>query len=264
METRSWQVEQSMVLMRNPHPVNGSGEGMGVIGHCTVASLNNGLGHYAGALSAAERACECPQEIGFSTLVLPELIEAASRIGKTQRAFDAFEQLAKATRASGTDWALGLEARSCALLSKGPVAEDYYQEAIGRLSRTGVQIELARAHLLYGEWLRRENRRYDARGQLRLAHEMFITIGSDAFAERARRELLATGETARARTVDTLYDLTAQETQIAQIAADGYTNPEIGAELFISPRTVEWHLRKIYSKLGISSRRQLRNALSSR
>ena len=255
---------QNMMLIRRSNDGANGGDGMGVIGHCTAASLNNGLGLYAGALTAAERACECPQEIGFSTLVLPELIEAASRSGKTQRASDALEQLAKTTRASGTDWALGIEARSRALMTEGEVAEVYYQEAIARLGRTRVRIELARAHLLYGEWLRRQNRRHDAREELRFAHEMFTAMGAEAFAERARRELLATGETVRKRTVETRYDLTAQEAQIAQLAGDGRTNPEIGAELFISPRTVEWHLRKVYPKLGISSRRELRNALPGR
>ncbi len=252
---------QNMVLKRSSNHLVNDSEGMGVIGHCTAASLNNSLGRYAGALSAAERACECPQEIGFSTLVLPELIEAASRSGKTQRASDALDQLTGATRASGTDWALGIEARSRALVSQGTVAEGYYQEAINRLGRTGVRIELARAHLLYGEWLRREKRRQDAREQLRIAHEMFTEMGADAFAERARRELLATGETARKRTAETRYELTAQEAQIAFLAGDGCTNPEIAAELFISARTVEWHLRKVYQKLGIGSRRELRGAL---
>jgi DNA-binding CsgD family transcriptional regulator len=254
----------NMVLTLSSDLATNDGDGMGVVGHCTVASLNNGLGQYAGALSAAERAYECPQEIGFCTLVLPELIEAASRSGRAERASDALEQLTKAARASGTEWALGMEARSRALVSAGSAAESYYKEAIARLGRAGVRIELARAHLLYGEWLRRENRRQNARDELRTAHEMFVAIGSEAFAERARRELLATGETVRARTVDTLYELTAQEAQIAQLAGEGHTNPEIGAELFISPRTVEWHLRKVYSKLGIGSRRELRHGLPVR
>jgi DNA-binding CsgD family transcriptional regulator len=255
---------QNMVMIRSFTPGVGGGEGMGVIGYCTEASFNNGLGRYAGALTAAERACECPQEIGFSTLVLPELIEAASRSGKTQRAIDALEQLTKTTRASGTDWALGIEARSRALMTEGAVAEGYYREAITRLGRTGVQIELARGHLLYGEWLRREKRRQSAREELRIAYEMFTVMGAETFAERARRELLATGETARKRTDETRYELTAQETQIATLAGDGRTNPEIGAELFISPRTVEWHLRKVFQKLGIGSRRELRDAPPSR
>jgi ATP/maltotriose-dependent transcriptional regulator MalT len=248
-----------MVLIRSSDSVTNSAYGMGIIGHCTVATLNNSLGRYAGALTAAERACECPQEIGFSTLVLPELIEAASRTGRRQRAADALRQLTQTTRASGSDWALGIEARSRALTSEGAVAERYYQEAVNLLRRTPVRIELARAHLLYGEWLRRQNRRQNARGELRTAYEMFASLGADAFAERARRELSATGETVRKRTVETRYELTSQEAQIAQLAAHGRTNLEIGSELFLSPRTVEWHLRKVYQKLGIASRRELRN-----
>jgi DNA-binding CsgD family transcriptional regulator len=250
-----------MVSIRSSDFGMDGGEGIGVVGHCSAASLNNGLGQYAWALTAAERAHECPQEIGFSTLVLPELIEAASRSGKPQRAFQAFMQLQKSTRASGTDWALGVEARSRALISDGAAAEGYYQEAIARLGRTRVRIELARAHLLYGEWLRRENRRRDAREQLRIAYGAFTAMDVEAFAERARRELLATGETVRKRTCEERYNLTAQEAEIARLASDGHTNPEIGIELFISPRTVEWHLRKIYSKLGIGSRRDLRGVL---
>ncbi|MCW2994688.1 MAG: putative LuxR family transcriptional regulator, partial [Conexibacter sp.] len=163
--------------------------------------------------------------------------------------------------ACGTDWALGLEARSRALLSDGEVAERLHVEGLARLGRTRIRIAVGRAHLLYGEWLRREGRRVDAREQLRLAHELFLDIGAAAFAERARRELQATGETVRRRSAETVDELTAQEGQIARLAADGHTNPEIGAQLFISPRTVEWHLRKVFSKLGISSRRELRGAL---
>jgi DNA-binding CsgD family transcriptional regulator len=162
--------------------------------------------------------------------------------------------------ASGTDWALGIEARSRALVSEGSAAEDLYRRSIELLSRTRIRVALARAHLLYGEWLRREGRRIDSREQLRIAHELFTGMGAHGFAERARRELLATGETARKRVDETRGDLTAQEAQIARMAADGHTNPEIGARLFISPRTVEWHLRKIYPKLGVSSRRELRSA----
>ncbi len=161
------------------------------------------------------------------------------------------------TRASGSDWALGIEARSRALLSEGESAERLYREAIERLGRTGVRVELARAHLLYGEWLRRENRRVDARDQLRCAYEMLTAMGIAGFAERARRELLATGETVRKRTIETAGQLTPQEAQIARLAGQGLTNTEIGGQLFISPRTVEWHLRKIFTKLGIRSRRQL-------
>jgi len=164
-------------------------------------------------------------------------------------------------RPAGTDWALGLAARSRALLSDGDEAEGGYREAIERLDRPRLRVELARAHLLYGEWLRRENRRTDARSQLRTAHEMLDAMGVAAFAERARHELAATGETVRKRTAETTTTLTAQEAYIARLARDGRTNTEIGAQLFLSVRTVEWHLRKIYTKLGITSRRELRAAL---
>ena len=162
-----------------------------------------------------------------------------------------------------TEWALGIEARVRALLSEGDVAERLYRESIERLGRTRVRVELARAHLLYGEWLRRERRRVDAREQLRTAHDMLDTMGIEAFAERARRELLATGETARKRTVETRDELTAQEAQIARLARDGLSNPEIGTRLFISPRTVQYHLRKVFTKLDISSRNQLDRVLPS-
>jgi len=166
--------------------------------------------------------------------------------------------LSQSTRASGTDWALGVEARSRALLSEGDTADRLYREAIERHGRTRMRAELARAHLVYGEWLRRENRRTEARDHLRAAHEMLADMGMEGFAERARGELLATGETVRKRTVDTLTDLTAQEAQIAKLARDGRTNQEIGSQLFISPRTVEWHLGNVFTKLGITSRKDLR------
>ena len=155
----------------------------------------------------------------------------------------------------------GIEARSRALLSEGARAEAGFREAIEHLGRTRVRAELARTHLLYGEWLRRENRRVDARASLRAAHDQFTSMGMEAFAERARTELLATGETVRKRTIETRDDLTAQERHIAQLASDGLSNPEIGARLFLSPRTVEWHLRKVFTKLGIRSRRQLATSL---
>ena len=175
-----------------------------------------------------------------------------------ERATDAVRRLSESTSASGTDWALGVEARSRALLSEGETADRLYREAIERLGRTRMRAELARAHLVYGEWLRRENRRIDAREQLRVAHEMLTAMGMEGFADRARHELLATGETVRKRTVDTLTDLTAQEAQIAKLARDGRTNQEIGSQLFISPRTVEWHLGNVFTKLGITSRKDLR------
>jgi DNA-binding CsgD family transcriptional regulator len=176
-------------------------------------------------------------------------------------AADALGRLAQTTRPSATDWALGVEACSRALVSEGEVAERLYREAIERLARSRVGVVLARAHLLYGEWLRRERRRLDARKQLRTAHEMFITMGAENFAERAERELLATGERARKRTVETRKDLTPQEAQVAQLARDGHSNPAIGGRLFISPRTVECHLATVFTKLNISSRNQLHRVL---
>jgi DNA-binding NarL/FixJ family response regulator len=194
---------------------------------------------------------------------LPELIEAYARGGDTVRAGDALERLAETTQPCATEVALGMEARCRALLSEGADADQLFREAIDRLSRTRVRTELARAHLLYGEWLRRENRRVDARSKLRTAYDEFISIGMEAFAERARLELLATGEQVRKRTVETRDDLTAQEQQISRLARDGLSNPEIGARLFLSPRNVEWHLRNVFGKLGIHSRRELSDALSS-
>ena len=178
-----------------------------------------------------------------------------------ERGIGALNRLAETTRAAGTDWALGIQARSRALLSDGESAERLYREAIERLGRTRVRVELARAHLLYGEWLRRESRRVDAREQLRTAHQMLTAMGIEGFAERARRELLSTGETVRKYTAETARELTAQEAQIARLAGDGHTNPEIGVQLFISARTVEWHLRKVFTKLGVSSRKELRRLL---
>jgi ATP/maltotriose-dependent transcriptional regulator MalT len=226
-----------------------------------TAVLYNGLGRYQDALDAAEQASERPDELPFAACGLVELIEAASRTGKVSGAADALERLAQSTRASGTDWALGIEARAGALLTEGEAAERLYREAIDRLGHARVRGALARAHLLYGEWLRRERRRLDAREQLRIAHEMLLTMGMQAFAERAERELLATGETARKRAVETSSQLTPQEAQVARLARDGLSNPEIGAHLFISASTVDYHLHKVYRKLGISSRMQLHRVL---
>jgi DNA-binding CsgD family transcriptional regulator len=192
---------------------------------------------------------------------LPELIEAAVRIRSVDLARRALERLTETTQPSGTDFAVGIEARSRALLSRRGAADDLYREAIQRLGRTRLRPELARAYLLYGEWLRREQRRVDAREQLRAAHDQFASIGMEAFAERARRELMATGEKVRKRSVETRDELTAQERQIAQMARDGLSNAEIGARLFVSPRTVEWHLRKVFAKIGIHSRRELAAAM---
>ncbi|HXO10526.1 MAG TPA: LuxR C-terminal-related transcriptional regulator, partial [Solirubrobacteraceae bacterium] len=222
----------------------------------------NGLGRYEDALAAAERAVEAAGALGPAILLLAELIEAAARSGKAERATGPLVQLAEIAHAAGTDWALGIRARVAAMLGEGEAVERLYREAIERLSHVKTAATLARAHLLYGEWLRREHRRVDAREQLRAAYTMLSDMGMEAFAERARRELLATGEAVRKRTVETLDELTAQEVQVARLAADGQTNPEIGAQLFLSPRTVEWHLTKVFGKLGISSRKQLRSALA--
>ncbi|MBW8710869.1 MAG: LuxR family transcriptional regulator, partial [Mycobacterium sp.] len=178
-----------------------------------------------------------------------------------EQAADALERLSQATDASGGDWALGIQAYARALLSEGEAADRLYREAIERLGRTSIRTSLARAHLVYGEWLRREHRRIDARGQLRTAHQMFTAMGAEGFAERARRELLATGGTARKRSVENAGQLTVQETQVAELAREGLSNVEIGARLFISPRTVEYHLGHVFTKLGINSRMQLHKVL---
>ncbi|MCW2963118.1 MAG: helix-turn-helix transcriptional regulator [Actinomycetia bacterium] len=240
------------------------GEGMGLtLAQWATACLHNGLARYDVALAAAEQAAEDPHEVWFSPWTMVELIEAATRSGQNDRAAGALEVLTETTRASGTPWAQGIEARSRALLAEGEVAETLYREAIHRFGPTRLRVDLARTHLLYGEWLRRERRRIDARTELRTAHELFSEFGMEAFAERARVELEATGERARKRTVDTLGDLTPQEAQISRLAAQGHTNREIAAQLFISPSTVEYHLRKVFRKLGVKSRTQLANRLRS-
>ena len=225
------------------------------------AVLGNSLGRYGTAVAQAQQASEQVPELFTSIWVLPELIEAASRTGQTQLAADALGRLAEATSVAQTDWGQGIYARSRALLSDGEDAEGWYRLAVDRLSRTDLRPELARAHLLYGEWLRREGRRADARAQLHTAHGMFDAIGMEAFAERAGRELAASGETVRRRTPGTHDQLTPQEAQIAQLARAGLSNPDIAAQLFLSVRTVEWHLRKVFTKLKISSRMQLQRAL---
>jgi DNA-binding CsgD family transcriptional regulator len=239
----------------------GEGMGLGVVEWAT-ALLHNGCGRYADALAAARRGCE-HDDVGLFAWALVELIEAGVRSGATDAASAALDRLSRRTRPSGTDWALGVEAGSRALLSDARDAEPLYREAVDRLARTRGVVHLARAQLRYGEWLRRENRRVDAREHLRAAHDTFSRIGAEGFAERARGELLATGETARTRTDDARGVLTPQEAHIARLAKDGLSNPEIGAQLFISPRTVQYHLRKVFLKLDITSRNQLNRVPAS-
>jgi len=202
--------------------------------------------------------------LGFCLFAVAELAEAASRTGDQALVEGALEWLSERTQVTRTDWVLGIEARVRALLSEADAAEHEYRRSIACLERTRLRTELARAYLLYGEWLRRDKRRFDAREQLRTAYDMFGAIGADGFAERARHELLATGETVRKRRDDTRDELTPQEEHVARLALAGRTNPEIGAELFISPRTVEWHLKKVFMKLGITSRKGLPDALPAR
>jgi DNA-binding CsgD family transcriptional regulator len=238
------------------------GEGIGISAlDWAEAVLYNGLGRYEEARASALRIAGHPQDLAPSNWHMAELIEAAARAGTPELAADALRRLMGMTRASGTDWGLGIAARSRALLAEGKDAEKFFLEAIQRLGRTRIAIDLARAHLLYGEWLRRERRRLDARKELQVAHDLFRDFGMDAFAERARAELEATGGHARKRTVDTRDQLTPQEAQIARLAADGNTNREIATQLFISPSTVEYHLRKAFRKLEVKSRTQLPHRL---
>jgi ATP/maltotriose-dependent transcriptional regulator MalT len=222
--------------------------------------LYNGLGRHDAARDAAWRAFQ-RDPLGYGPFLVPELAEAASRTGDVALVTAALEWLSERTRVTPTEWALGIETLIRALLSGGEAADKLYRESIERLGRTRIRAQLARAHLLYGEWLRRERRRTDAREQLRIAHRMLDAMGIDAFADRARRELAATGETVRKRTVETTGELTAQETQVARLARDGLSNSEIGARLFISARTVQYHLAKVFAKLAISSRSQLHQVL---
>jgi DNA-binding CsgD family transcriptional regulator len=239
------------------------GEGLGFdVAQWATAILQNGLGGYAEASAAAAQVVDEMLETNITGWALAELVEGAARSGKVELAEEALRRLlAAVTHLHGSDWALGIAARTRALLAEGPDVERWYAEAVERLGRTPFRIELARAHLLYGEWLRRASRRIDARHQLRTAYDIFASIGAQAFAERARRELTATGEKVRKRQVDTRNDLTPQEEHVARLARDGRTNLEIGAELFLSARTVEWHLRKVFIKLGIASRRDLKDVL---
>ncbi len=240
------------------------GEGVGItFAEWSSAVLNNGLGRYDKAAAAAQHACSYGDDLGSLLWTLCELIEAATRTGAAGVAAWAYGRLGETTSAIDTDWGLGIRARSGALLSEGETAENLYREAITRLGRTRLHVDLARAHLLYGEWLRRERRRSDAREQLRTAHDMLAAMGVAGFAERARRELRSTGEAARQRSPARHEKLTAQELLVARLARDGLSNPEIGTRLFISAHTVQYHLRKVFAKLDITSRSQLDHVLPS-
>jgi DNA-binding CsgD family transcriptional regulator len=257
--------EASALIRATIDQAEGSGqEAAATMAQYAAAVLYNGLSRYEEAVTAAQQACWDPVDLYGSGWALPELVEAAMRCGQTGLARDALERLAATAQPAGTDWGLGIEARSHALLSEGAAADELYREAVDRLGRARLRPELARAHLLYGEWLRRQGRRVDAREQLRAAWQMMEAIGMEAFAERARRELLATGEKARKRSPGTREELTPQEEQIARLARDGLSNPEIGAQLFVSARTVEYHLHKVFTKLAISSRNQLHGVLAKR
>ena len=257
------QAEANALIDATINDVSLRGEGIGItVTEWANGVLNNGIGNYQKAMTAVQHCTDYMGEMIAPTWATVELIEAAARSARSDVAADAYRRLVEITSAAGTDWACGVEARSHALLSEGDAAERLYRESIERLGRTRLRAELARAHLLYGEWLRRQRRRIDARVQLRTAHDMLETMGMEAFAERARRELQATGETARKRTVHSAdQKLTAQEAQIARMARDGLSNPEIGARLFISVRTVQYHLHKVFTKLGIESRGQLGRTL---
>jgi DNA-binding CsgD family transcriptional regulator len=259
---RGSEEELSALIVASRQEVERRGEGLWLIATAWASAvLFNGLGRYSDALAVSEQAGTDPHELGVSTWVPTEFIEAAVRAGVPERTTGPLRRLQEISRASGTDWALGVEARSRALVSEGQEAERLYLEAIERLGRTRVRVALARANLLYGEWLRRQGRRREARAQLRIAHASYAAMGMEGFAERARRELAATGESVRKRSYEARDELTAQEAQITRLAAGGLTNAEIGAQLFISPRTVEWHLSKVFSKLGIKSRVDLRDVL---
>ena len=257
--------EQVETIIRDVSPsAQERGEGQWlVVTDWATAVLNNGLGWYDQALEAAERATRHTTDLDVVTWATVELVEAASRSGAPERGVAAAERLGKIADACESNWIVGLAARSRALLASDDTAESSYRQAIERLARTPMGFELARAQLVYGEWLRRQNRRSDAREHLRAAHKMLSESGVEAFAERARRELMATGETVRKRTADTAIDLTEQEGQIASMAAEGHTNMQIGTQLFLSARTVEWHLRKVFAKLGITSRKELSGSLPS-
>jgi DNA-binding NarL/FixJ family response regulator len=257
------EVEASALIAAAGEQAAVGGQGIATThAHWAAAVLYNGLAHYEEAVSAAQQATANMAESSLSGMwALPELVEAAARAGHAELAHDAHGRLAERTAHCGNDVAAGIEARCRALLSDGAAADELYREAIDRLGRTRLRPELARAHMLYGEWLRRKGQRIEAREQLRTAHDRFIAIGMEAFSERARRELLATGEKLRKRSKETHDWLTPQEEQIARLARHGLSNPQIGSMLFLSPRTIEWHLRKVFAKLGINSRNGLRTAL---
>jgi DNA-binding CsgD family transcriptional regulator/Tfp pilus assembly protein PilF len=260
---RGREADAVALFQARQHDVLRRGEGLWFReNNWSAATLYNGLGRYDDALAAAERAAANPRGLGVSAWVLSDLVEAAVRSGHPERATAPLERLAEIAVANDAAWGHGVFARAQALCSEGETAEQHYREAIEQLGRTRIRVGLARSHLVYGEWLRREKRRVDARQQLRTAHQILTEIGMDAMAERARRELMATGETVRRRRVETLDDLTNQEAHIARLAGAGRTNAQIGAQLFLSPRTVEWHLRNIFMKLGIGSRKELSSALA--
>jgi DNA-binding CsgD family transcriptional regulator len=262
---RGREAEAFNLLEETIEHATASGEGLGVqYAHWAAAVLCNGLGRYDKAEVAARQASNDTPELFVADWALVELVEAAARTGEAGLAAEAAARFTRAASPSDADWALGLAARSQALVSEADAAEALYVEAIARLDRTPLRPELARTHLLYGEWLRREGRRVDARDELRTAHELFAAIGMEAFSSRTRRELVATGEKVRERSAETRDQLTPQEEQIARLARDGLSNPEIGAMLYLSPRTVEWHLRKVFVKLEISSRKELTTALHTR
>ncbi len=255
--------ETTALIQTTEREAQARGEGIGLaISAYARAVLRNGLGLYQEALAAAATASE-HREVVAENWGLSELVEAATRCGLTALATDAMRRQATKAQATRTDWALGVEARARALLGEGADAEHWFRTAIDHLGRTRVRAELARTHLLYGERLRREGRRLDARAELNVAHELFTSTGMEAFADRAGSELVATGEKARRRIPKTRDDLTPHEHQIAMLARDGLSNADIAARLFLSRRTVEWHLRHVFSKLGIQSRRQLQSALQA-
>ena len=262
---RGQEAQATQLIQTATDDVGRRGEGGGLSSvQWAAAVLGNSLGRYEQALAAAQRASEDSPAVRFASWALVELVEAAVRSGVPERAAGALQRLSGMARACGTDWALGAEARSRALVSDGDAAENLYREAIGRFGRAGLRVDLGRARLLYGEWLRRQRRRRDARDQLGRAYEIFDSVGAAAFAERARTELRAAGGHARQQTTETPDTLTAQEALIARLAGDGASNPQIAAQLFISSATVAYHLRKVFIKLGISSRNQLAPALPAR